>query len=57
MFMEDMSTSFGYNANGRLIRAFLRSNGYDYEWLQIFTHKKTHMRDIETSYRALLTSP
>ena len=57
MFMEDMSTSFGYNANGRLITAFLRSNGYDYEWLQIFTHKKTHMRDIKTSYRALLTSP
>ena len=45
MFMEDMITSFGYNANGRLIIAFLRSNEYDYEWQQIFIHKKTRMRD------------
>ena len=42
--MEDMITSFGYNENGRLITAFLRSNEYDYKWLQIFIHKKTHMR-------------
>lgn len=45
MFMEDMITSFGYNENGRLITAFLRSNEYDYKWLQIFIHKKTHMRE------------
>lgn len=45
--MEDMITSFGYNANGRLIIAFLRSNEYDYEWQQIFIHKKTHMRDTQ----------
>lgn len=44
VFMEDMITSFGYNENGRLITAFLRSNEYDYKWLQIFIHKKTHMR-------------
>lgn len=39
MFMEDMITPFGYNANGRLITAFLRSNEYDYKCLQIFIHK------------------